>query len=278
VKTKNIKKYPKGIAAFASGLKAAEAVKQIVLSFLVALQFLTTLPIPISKSPDGQDVGRSVRYFPAVGLILGILLCLINKLLSLVLNPNMTDLLTIIALLILTGALHLDGFLDSCDGLFGYRSAERRLEIMRDSRVGSFGVAGGWALLTLKYMALLNVPPELKTGALLLAPMLGRWALVNAVVLFPYGRESGLGTIYKQYTTRRELFLATLAILLITVLVLKIAGIIISLLIFGSTMLMAKWIMTKLPAGLTGDTYGFITEVCEMLVWLIIGAATSWVK
>lgn len=252
--------------------------KQIVTSFLVALQFLTTLPVPISKSPDAEDVGRSVRYFPAVGLILGILLSLFNKFLSLFLSSNLADLLTIIWLLLLTGALHLDGFLDSCDGLFGYRTPERRLEIMRDSRVGSFGVAGGWALLTLKFVSLANVPADLKTPALLLAPMLGRWALVSAVVLFPYGRESGLGTVYKQHTTRRELILATLAVAVMAALVLHLAGVVLCLVIFGLGLGLGKWVMTKLPAGLTGDSYGFITESCEMAVWLLVGAAPVLIR
>lgn len=250
--------------------------KQIVFSFLVALQFLTTLPIPLRKTPQSLDVGQSVRYFPAVGIVLGVVISLFNRLLVLFVSPDLDDLLTVVLLIMLTGALHLDGFLDSCDGLFGYRTPERRLEIMRDSRVGSFGVVGGWVLLTLKYVALREVPPDLKMAALLLAPMLGRWALVNAVVLFPYGRESGLGTIYKQFTTKRELILATIAMFLIAGLILQIRGLVLCLLIFGLAILLGRWIMTKLPAGLTGDSYGFITEVCEMATWLIIGIAAHY--
>ena len=252
--------------------------KQIVLSFLVAVQFLTTLPVPLSKSPDSQDVGRSLRYFPAVGLILGIIISLLYRLLIFFLPSNQADLLMVIALLLLTGGLHFDGFLDSCDGLFGYRTPERRLEIMRDSRVGSFGVAGGWVLLTLKYISLLNVPGDLKIAALLLAPMLGRWALVNAVVLFPYGRESGLGTVYKQHTTRRELILATLAVALIVGLVLRVWGIVLGLLVWVLTILLGKWVMTKLPAGLTGDSYGFVAEFCEMAVWFVLAAAATLIR
>ena len=252
--------------------------KQIVLSFLVALQFLTTLPIPLWRNSTGEDVGRSVRYFPVVGLVLGVMLALLNWLFRLVLPPTLTDLFLVIALIMLTGGLHLDGFLDSCDGLFGYRTPEQRLEIMRDSRVGSFGVAGGWALLTLKYFSLQNIPFDFKTLALLLAPVLGRWALVTAVVIFPYGRETGLGTIYKQHTKPRELLLASLGVALAAFLILGWAGLILALLIFGLAWLLGKYIMLKLPKGLTGDSYGAITEVCEMSTWLLIGLAASMLK
>jgi adenosylcobinamide-GDP ribazoletransferase len=117
----------------------------MVFSFLAAVQFLTTLPVRLWRDVQGEDVARSLRYFPAVGALLGALLVVLNWLLSFWLNDNrlLIAALLVIAHLLTTGALHFDGFLDSCDGLFGYRTPERRLEIMRDSRVGSFAVAGG---------------------------------------------------------------------------------------------------------------------------------------
>jgi adenosylcobinamide-GDP ribazoletransferase len=252
--------------------------KQIVISFLVALQFLTTLPIPLWRAANNEDVGRSVRYFPVAGLVLGVLLALLNWLFRLVLPLALCDLLTVVALLMLTGALHFDGFLDSCDGLFGYRTPERRLEIMRDSRVGSYAVAGGWVLLTLKYVGLGLVPLDLKLQALLIAPLLGRWALVIAVVLFPYGRESGLGTTYKLYTQRRELLLASLCVLLASFIILRWSGLLLALLVFVLAFLLGKYIMLKLPKGLTGDSYGAITEISEMFTWLFIGSAASVIQ
>ncbi|NWJ96259.1 MAG: adenosylcobinamide-GDP ribazoletransferase [Chloroflexi bacterium] len=248
-----------------------------MLNFLVALQFLTTLPVPLWRSATSEDVGRSVRYFPVVGLVLGIILASLNWFFRLWLPPALSDLLLVISLLLLSGALHLDGFLDSCDGLFGYRTTEQRLEIMHDSRVGSFGVAGGFALLSLKYVSLSSIPTDLKTAALLLAPLLGRWALVTSVVLFPYGRESGLGTIYKRYTTKLSLALTSLVIALFTSLILGGPGLLLALLIFGVALLVGKYIMLKLPKGLTGDSYGAIAEIGEMVTWLFLGAAANMI-
>ncbi len=247
-------------------------------SFLVAIQFLTTLPVPLWREVKGEDVARSVRYFPVVGVLLGLILTLLYWLLVWWLAPPVVNLLLVISLLMLTGGLHFDGFLDSCDGLFGFRTVEQRLEIMRDSRVGSFAVAGGWALLSLKFAGLSSIPGELMPSALVIGPLLGRWALVTAVVVFPYGRESGLGKIYKQFNTRRELGLALVGVSLLAALILRGSGLILVAGSFGVACLIGRWIMTKLPAGLTGDSYGATTEIVEMINWIVIGVAANVIK
>lgn len=247
-------------------------------SFLTAMQFLTVLPVPLWREVQSVDVARSVRYFPLVGVVLGVLLTGLYWLLAWWLPGSLVALLLVIALLGLTGALHFDGFLDSCDGLLGYRTVERRLEIMRDSRVGSFAVAGGWALLSLKYAGLSSVPPDLMPQALLLGPLLGRWALVSVVVIFPYGRESGLGTMYKQHNTGRELALATLGVIVIAGLILRGPGIGLVGLTFVVALLCGRWVMSKLPAGLTGDSYGAVAELTEMTTWLLVGAGANVIK
>ncbi|MEI6046480.1 MAG: adenosylcobinamide-GDP ribazoletransferase [Chloroflexota bacterium] len=244
-------------------------------SFLVALQFLTTLPVPVWRQANDLEIARSLRYFPVTGVVIGGILALLYYLLSLWFPHQLVTLVMVIALIALTGALHIDGFLDSCDGLMGSHTVERRLEIMRDSRVGSFAVAGGWSLLSLKYLALFLVPPQLMLHALLLAPMLGRWAMVNAVVLFPYGRDKGFGSPYRMADSRQEWLLATAAVMLLGGLVLQWVGLVIPLFIIILTFLIGRWVMTRLPAGLTGDNYGAIAEITEVATWLIIQASAG---
>jgi adenosylcobinamide-GDP ribazoletransferase len=210
--------------------------------------------------------------------LLGVFLALLNWLLNFIFPPTLVALLIVISLLTITGALHFDGFLDSCDGLFGYRTPERRLEIMRDSRVGSFAVAGGWALLSLKFYALLSVPAELMVPALLLAPMLGRWGLVASVVIFPYGRPGGLGLSFKRNLGWLELLLAGIAVMAMSVVLLRGAGLFLPPIFLGVAFLIGKYVMTKLPAGLTGDVYGATAEIGEMLTWLIVGSAANVIK
>lgn len=246
-------------------------------TFLAALQFLTTLPVPLKRVVEADDLARGGRYFPLVGLLLGLLLNLLYVVLILFLPASLVALLLVLALLALTGALHFDGFLDSCDGLFGYHTTERRLEIMRDSRVGTFGVAGGFGLLALKYAGLSLVPPGLMPPALLLAPFLGRWALLCAVVLFPYGRESGLGLLYKRYTRPAQLVVASVFVAGLSYAFLRLPGLLLAGIVFGLAWLVGRWTMTKLPAGLTGDNYGAIAEITEMAVWLFVGAGAGWI-
>ena len=97
------------------------------------------------------------------------------------------------ALVVATGGLHLDGLADTCDGLFGGSSPPERLAIMRDSRVGTFGVLGVVCILLLRWAAFLSLTSPIRRGALLLAPALGRWAMVGAVAALPYARPEGLG-------------------------------------------------------------------------------------
>ncbi len=251
---------------------------QIVLSFLVAIQFLTTLRVPIWREPTDQDVGMALRYFPVIGLLLGGLLVLLNWLFGFFLPANLTPLVLVISLLLVTGALHFDGFLDSCDGLMGYKTPDRRLEIMKDSRVGSYAVAGGWVLLSLKYVGLLDVPADLMVPALLLGPMLGRWALVTVVVVFPYGRPSGLGVPFKQHTGKLEYFLAAIVVLVLSAIILHLPGVVLAVVIFIIALAFGKYVLSKLPAGLTGDSYGATAELCETATWVIIGVAAGLIK
>jgi adenosylcobinamide-GDP ribazoletransferase len=173
--------------------------------------------------------------------------------------------------LLLTRALHFDGFLDTCDGLFGGFTPERRLEIMRDSRVGAFGVAAGGLLLLAKYAALVSLP---HLSGLLLAPVLGRWVLSIAIFAYPYAREKGLGRDMKDNIRWSQVTLATLVSLLVAwifggwtgLLAFAIAGIVL--------WLGAGFILRRIP-GLTGDSYGALCELVELAVLLLFTTGIS---
>jgi adenosylcobinamide-GDP ribazoletransferase len=242
----------------------------------VAVQFLTVLPVKFGANEPPLTIdclGRAVRWYPWVGLGLGGLLVGLDRLLRLShrLPDSMVSLLTIVALLLLTGMLHFDGFLDCCDGLLAPRSPERRLEIMRDSRVGSFAVGGGWALLSLKWVALLSVPDGLREPALVLGPLLGRWTIGLAVVCFPYGREEGLGVAYRKFTSRWMLGLNSVGVLGVAIGLMGGWGIGLVGGVFGVTIGAGYWMTGKLGGGLTGDCYGALVEAIEGMTWLMVG-------
>ena len=178
----------------------------------------------------------------------------------------LTAALLLVVLVVTTRGLHLDGFMDVCDGLFGGYTRERRLEIMRDSNVGAFAVAGAASLLILKYgalLSLLTIPSPGKEWSLLLFPMMSRWSMVVALEAFPYVRGDGLGSPFHEGGSRLATSIAVLIAVLASAVLGGIGGI---GLLFGASVL--AWflgkVMSNMLGGLTGDSYGAINEVTEV--------------
>jgi len=232
---------------------------------LAALQFLTIAPPLIRRRFTAQEMGWSVGFFPLVGMLLGLVLAGLRWGLGYLLPPGVSAVLVLAAWVLMTGALHLDGFLDACDGLLGGHTPERRLEIMRDERVGAFGVIGGMLLLLLKYSTLVTLEP---IARLILVPTLGRWGMALAVVGFPYARTSGTGRVFKDYAGWRQMALATAIVLPAAWIAaggMGLAGIALTgILVFA----LARFVLARLP-GLTGDVYGAICEAVEASVLLL---------
>ena len=238
------------------------------MGFVAALHFLTTIPIGTRRQFSDAQLSASLAYYPLVGALLGALLGLISGALGWLFGPLVVAALTLLAWVLLTGALLLDGFMDACDGLFSHRSTEERLRIMRDVHTGAWGVVGVVLLLLAKFAALTTVLERANApGALLLAPALARWAMSMSVVLFPYGRPDGWAKSLKQQAGRRQLLLATLGALSVVLLVQAPSGLAALVLAFGAMLLIARFALDRLP-GLTGDVYGMIAEVVEVVVLL----------
>src|SRR6185503_2707874 len=125
-----------------------------MVAIIAAFQFLTIFPTLIKRMFTSQEMGHAVAWFPLVGIVLGLALYGVNTLAQLVFPASVSAALTLFVSVIFTRAFHLDGFMDTCDGLFGGWTPERRLEIMKDSRMGAFGVAGGILVLLTEYAAL----------------------------------------------------------------------------------------------------------------------------
>jgi adenosylcobinamide-GDP ribazoletransferase len=222
-----------------------------------------------------QELGRCVGWFPLVGAVIGGLLIGLDWLLALAFPPGVSAALLLAAWVLVTGALHLDGFLDSCDGLFGGRTPEDRLRIMLDERAGAFAVIGAVLLLLVKYAALTTNPDRLV--ALLVAPVVGRWAMSMAVVGFPYGRAEGLGRAMKDHAHCPQIVLASLIAVTVAGAVawrdwraltaLPLAVIV--------TWAGGRLVLRRLP-GLTGDIYGALCEMLEAILLLIFVAGGSY--
>jgi adenosylcobinamide-GDP ribazoletransferase len=237
------------------------------LNLLAAIQFLTILPI--KRSFSVEQLGRSTSAFPLIGLLIGLLLAGISYLLDRVLPASIVNIFLVTGLAICSGGLHLDGLADTMDGMAGHRSADQRLEIMRDSRIGGFGAVGVALFLIIEFVLLNSLQGNSRYFALILAPILSRWAMVNAIFVYPYARKAGLGKTYKDFVNWRQFAVATLIALAAAVLLFRIAGIIIILAIWLIINLFARFFSSRLN-GLTGDTYGFINEAGTACVFFIV--------
>lgn len=235
------------------------------MGFLAAVQFLTIAPPLVRRAFTPAELGRAVGYFPLVGLLIGGFVIGLDRLLASFLPSNVTAALVLTGWILCSGALHLDGFLDSCDGLFGGRTPEDRLRIMRDERVGAFAVIGGVLLLLVKYQALTAISP--RSAPLGLAPVLGRWGMGLAVVAFPYARAEGLGRAMKHHAGWSQALLASAIAIAAAWFAAGWIGLVILSLCGALIFLLARFVLTRLP-GLTGDVYGALCELLEVLVLL----------
>lgn len=235
---------------------------------LLAIKFLTVLPVPAPKEPPPGAMGRATAWYPLVGALIGLLVAGSDWLLGLALPWAVRSALILALWVALTGGLHLDGFADCCDGLLAPCPPERRLEILRDTHVGSFAVAGVVLLLLVKYAALASLQAPWRIAALAGAPVLGRWAMAYALVAYPYARQGpGLGGLVKQGAGLRELAVASAIALGATVAAWRWLGLAALPATWVLTAAVAHWVMGRIP-GLTGDTYGAICELVEA-AWLI---------
>lgn len=233
-----------------------------------AFGFLTILPV---APRDATQMGRARAYFPMVGLALGAALAGLDYAARLALPSPVVGALLVVALLALTRAIHIEGFLDCCDGLFGGFTRERRLQILRDTHVGAFAVAGGAGLILLKWSLLSGIQDEIRPGLLFLFPCLSRLGMLMTMAAFAYVREQGIGTAFQDGTARWHVPVGVVVALAASGAALGYAGV----LLVGGAMIVSlgtgQWISGML-GGMTGDAYGAVNEVTEVAV-LLLGVA-----
>lgn len=239
--------------------------------FRLALSFLTTLPV----RPDGEarpgDLGWAAVWFPAVGLVIGLILAALAYGLERIFPSLLAGALVVAAWALLTGALHLDGLADCCDGLLPAVSRERRLEILRDPHLGSFGAAGLALFLILKVAAVSAVIQSAATWplqpllALTLAPVLARW-LILPVGRQPLARSGGLGSEFSLGLKSRDVILAAVLPLLL-VLLSGWRGLLAVVLAALAALGAVRLALSRLN-GITGDVLGLVVELSELMVLL----------
>lgn len=251
-------------------------------SFLIGLQFLTRIFVVKQSVWTEESFGQSVKYFPAVGAILGIICAGVVGAINLLHLPLFTGAIGFASLIILTGGIHCDGLMDSADGLFSGREREKILDIMKDSRAGSFGVVAMILIAVIETSTLIELA-LLSTwflcAAIYSAPIIARLMMVVTIGAFPYARPTGMGKAFAKFTTRRTIIFAAGETLLL-LLPLGFISKIFFLCTAAATLvaLIVTWkfatFSTEKIGGVTGDIYGAVTTLAELFVlitFLMIG-------
>lgn len=235
------------------------------------IAFLSRIPVPGAATFDAADVGRATLLFPLVGALLGGVLVLARHVFSPALPPLVAAFLLLAVGALLTGALHLDGLADMADGFGGGHTKEDVLRIMRDHLIGAYGAVALLLCVGLKASALAALLERGQADLpLVVAPAMGRWASVFLGRFLPYARRSGgLGSAMTDHVGWMELSGATLLALGMTGGLLGWRGGVVFAGVTAVTAIQGAWCMQRI-GGITGDTMGANTEVCETLVFVVL--------
>lgn len=237
-------------------------------SFWAGLQFLTRFQVIKQASWTGEEFGKSVCFFPLYGAVIGAVLAAGYYVFSQLFPPLITAVLLLMLEVYLTGGIHLDGFMDTMDGLFSGRSPDRILEIMKDSRVGAHSVLALGLLYLMKCGIYYEFPSEILIPALIVMPVLGRWAMVMGITQFPYARPAGMGKCFHQFAGRNAFYIAT-AFAVPAAAGLGWMGLFVWLIVGAYAYLFCRRVSIRL-GGLTGDIYGAVTELTQIVTMLVI--------
>jgi len=241
-----------------------------MLPFWIALQFLSSLPIRLPGMPEPRELGRSLLFYPLVGLLFGAILWAVNWLL--LGTPTLLHAALLLSLwVLLSGGLHLDGLADSADAwLGGFGDRERTLTIMKDPRSGPIAVVTLVLVLLLKFTALLALIGQPHSLALIIVPLIGRSALLGLFLSTPYVRAGGLGQALADHLPRSAGKQVLAVSALACVLIAGLSGVVaVVLAVLGFVWL--RQVMLRRLGGTTGDTAGAMLELLEVAV--LVGLA-----
>ncbi|MFF2482544.1 adenosylcobinamide-GDP ribazoletransferase [Paenibacillus sp. NPDC058071] len=258
-----------------------------------ALQFLTRLPVPIRVPFEPEVLARSAIYFPIAGAVIGCIIAVACALLGLFMPALPAAVLLLALWTAMSGGLHLDGWMDTADGVLSHRSRERMLEIMKDSRVGAMGVIAAVLLLLFKFAVLTELYGIAAVGsdessivvfaAMAIVPAWSRWWMAAAIAGWPNARQGeGIGAMFRlagwKHSAGGGLIAAAYSFIALTALgklgffEAMIAAAVAALVTAFVGWASAVWLSRKL-GGLTGDTYGAMNEAVEAVLLL---AALLW--
>lgn len=241
--------------------------------FLVGVMFLTRLPVPVDLNHEEDRLARAARYFPFVGLLIGTLTGAVFWTASLLLPSIAAAGVALAFGVLLTGALHEDGFSDCCDGLGGGATRERALEIMRDSRLGTYGAAGLVFSVGLRWSALGTLTAGQGLVALMIGHAVSRAMIAPTLAFGRYARDQGLASSVTDVTMTEAAIAVTLAMCIA-----MSAGPVLGLGAVAAAIVAAVMmyvLLVRRLGGYTGDGLGAVQQVSEIAILLFFAAHWS---
>ncbi|NOG85122.1 MAG: adenosylcobinamide-GDP ribazoletransferase [Planctomycetes bacterium] len=265
----------------------------ILKDFVWTLQFLTAVPIAKSQRRRIPKISNIAFWFPIVGICIGIVLTGFYLLVLQLFPDLIADAIILIVYIAMTGGFHLDGFADSCDGLLGGNNRESRLEIMRDSRVGAYGVICLIVTIGLKYLCLVSIDPKSMVGISLffdqdvmgrISPVLlsafekgkillfmcvvGRWSQILCASISTYARDdAGTGQIIVETLNLKHLLFSSLVPGILVFFFCGLKSIYVLFIVLIVCIMFTSYVKGKI-GGMTGDTLGAANEISELIVLL----------
>lgn len=241
--------------------------------FILAVQFMTKIPISVQLDVDEQDFAQSMLFYPVVGLIVGALMTAVYYIFSLIASGLLPSVAAVLSGVAVTGAFHLDGLADVCDALLSNKDRTGMLAVMKDSRIGTGGAVAIASILILKIAVLTEMSGNAAYDALLLAPVLGRTGIVTAAAISQYARaEGGLGQHFIDKTGWLQMIWTAVIALAIAALAIGYAALALLAAEFLTAVLFAKYMESKI-GGMTGDTLGATCEITEVVVLLMFAVS-----
>lgn len=244
--------------------------KEYFLAFLLMLQFLTRIPININLPCELENFKKGVSFLPVVGSIIGLIQFMTFSLLKILLPMDICAVLTVAVGVVITGAIHIDGFGDTCDGFFAFKTSDRIIEIMKDSRIGTYACIAIILDILIRVFSIKAIGELNLLHGILLAPIISRTLLAFLFSIGKTAKAKGTGNFFIGNCGKKEVIIAFLICLIITLPIIGvIKGIIIIAFLIMMVLLFNMYCKSKI-GGLTGDTLGAANELMEILSLLII--------
>lgn len=246
--------------------------KKYYYDFLLMLQLLTRVPINKALPCENNNFKNGANFFSLIGLLIGLCQYILFIVLAKVIPINFAVISIIIFDILITGALHIDGFGDTCDGFFAFKGKDKIIEIMKDSRIGTFGCIGIVLNLLIKYEGYLLLVSNWKAIFILIIPMISKFSMILLSYIGKPAKEKGSGNLFINTVTLKEVIVNTIFVLAIGILMnfsyqtilLLVSAIIITILF--------NLLCNSKINGITGDSLGANNELVVLISLIILSS------